>query len=130
MGKRPLSVWVLCLGNGLLAVFLITSSLIAEERGYAPWQAAISGICGLGLTLSAHAAWFGNRLGRNLLLAIITLFLGLLVVQSAMTLFWAWNNGYQGPIAGTALTRICLSLLWLVVNYAFLLSKRARVFFS
>jgi len=130
LGKRPLSVWVLCLGNGVLAVFLIASSLIAEERGYTPWQAAISGICGLGLTLSAHAAWFGNRLGRNLLLAIITLFLGLLLMQSLLTLLWAWQNGYQGPIAGAALTRFCLSLLWLVVNYGFLLSKRARVFFA
>lgn len=130
MRKRPLSVWVLCLGNGLLAVFLIASSLIAEDRGYAPWQAAISGICGLGVTLSAHACWFGNRWARNILLVLITVFLGLIVLQSAMTLLWALEAGYQGPIAGAALTRFCLSLLWLIVNYGFLHSKRARVFFS
>ncbi len=130
MRKRPLAVWVLCFGNGLLAAFLIASSLIAEDRGYAPWQAAISGLCGLGLTLSAHAAWFGYRLGRNGLLAIVTVFLGLVVLQSAMTLLWAWDNGYQGPLAGAAFTRFCLSLLWLIVNYGFFLNSRARVFFA
>jgi len=130
MGKRPLSVWVLCLGNGVLAVFLIATSLVAEDRGFASWQAAISGICGLGVTLSAHATWFGNRLARTVLLAFITVFLGLVVLQSALTIIWAVDVGYQGPILSAAFTRLCLSLLWLVVNYVFLLSKRARVFFG
>ena len=130
MGKRPLSEWVLCLGNGLLAVFLIATSLIAEDRGFSSWQAAISGICGLGISLSAHATWFGNRRARNILLELVTLFLGLIAAQSAMLLLWALDVSYQGAIVGAAFTRLCLSLLWLVVNYVFLLSKRARVFFA
>lgn len=130
MLKRPLSVWVLCLGNGLLAAFLIASSLVAEERGYAPWQAAISGLSGLGIAIAAHATWFGYRLGRTVLLVLVTLFLGLIVLQSAMMIAWALDVGYQGPIVASAFTRFCLSLLWLVVNYGFLLSKRVRVFFS
>jgi len=130
MGKRPLSVWVLCLGNGVLAVFLIATSLIAEDRGFSSWQAAISGICGLGISLSAHASWFGNRRARNILLGLVTLFLGLIVAQSAMLLLWALDVSYQGAIVGAAFTRLCLSLFWLVANYVFLLSKRARVFFA
>jgi len=130
MPKRPLSVWILCLGNGLLAAFLIASSLVAEDRGYASWQAAISGICGLGITLSAHATWYGFRWARTVLLGLVTLFLGLVMLQSAMTIAWALDVGYQGPMVASAFTRLCVSLVWLAVNYGFLLSKRAREFFA
>jgi len=130
MAKRPVAIWSLALANGVLAAFLIGASLVAEEHGYQPWQAAISGLCGIGITLSAHATWYGYRLGRTGLLALLTLFLGLMVVQSAAVLVWALQTGYQGPLAAAAFTRLLLSLIWLLVNYGFLLGKRMRSFFG
>lgn len=130
MNKRPMPVSFLCLGNGVLAIFLIAASLMAENRGYAPWQAAISGLSGLGISLSAHGCWFGYRLARNALLALLTLFLGLVVLQSLLTLIWAMNTGYQGALTAASFTRFFLSLAWLVVNYAVLLGKQGRTFFK
>lgn len=130
MNKRPKPVSLLCLGNGVLAIFLIAASLMAQNRGYAPWQAAISGLSGLGISLSAHGTWFGYRLARNALLVLLTFFLGLVVLQSLLTLIWAMDTGYQGPLTAAAFTRFLLSLGWLVVNYAVLLSKQARIFFA
>lgn len=129
MSGRPLSVWLLCVGNGCLAAFLIAASIIAEDRGYAPWQAAISGLCGLGITIAAHITWYGNRRARNVLLGLLTLFLGLLALQSAKTIAWALDIGYEGPNMSDAIKRLLGSLLWLFVNYVFLLNKRARTFF-
>lgn len=129
MHNRPLWVWVLCLGNGLFAAFLIGASLIAEDRGYAPWSAMISGLCGFGLSLSAHAAWFGYKLGRDILLGLLSLFLGLIIFQSVQTLLWAAETGTEGPLPRWAFTRLCLSLLWLAINYYGLLGSRMRTFF-
>ncbi len=47
-GKRPLSVWVLCIVNGLFAIVLIATSILAEDRGYSSGLAAFI----------AFAAWW------------------------------------------------------------------------
>lgn len=126
--KRPLSVWILWIGNGLLAVFLVAASLIAEDRGFKGWQAAISGIAGLVISIAAHAMWYGNRRGRNILLGALTVFLGLIIVQSLMMVQRADAVGYGADRAD--MFRIVLSSVWIFVNYWFLLNKRARVFFA
>ena len=128
--KRPRSVWVLAVANGLLAIFMIASSLMAESRGFTSSQAAFNGIVGLAISICAHATWFGYRYGRNLLLALITAYLGLLCIQSVQTIAWAIDTGYGGSILSWAVARAVLSFLWLVVNYWFLLGKRARAFYA
>lgn len=128
--KRPASIWLVSLGNGLLAAFLIATSLLAVGRGYSVSQAVFTGIIGLGVSISAHAVWYGYRYGRIALLALITLFAGLIAVQDLRVVLWAMDVGYRGPIFDWAIVRVVLSLAWLSVNYWLLLGKRARVFFS
>ncbi len=128
--KRPLSIWLLSLGNGLLAAFLIATSLLAVGRGFTVSQAVFSGVVGLGVSISAHAAWYGYRYGRAVLLALITLFLGLIAVQDFRILMWALDVGYHGIEVDWSIARIVLSLVWILVNYWFFLNKRARAFYS
>ena len=128
--KRPLSVWVLCIINGLLAAFLIASSFIAEDRGYSSGQAAFVGIAGLVISIAAHATWYGYRWGRLALLALLTVVLGLLIVQSVMYIDWADDAGFLGRTVTIAWLRAALSLAWLLANYIFLLRKPARMFFA
>ena len=129
-GKRPLSVWVLCIANGLLAAFLIATSLVAEARGFSGVQAAIAGISGLGISIAAHATWFGSRIGRKVLVGLLTLFLGLLIAQSIMVIVWAAETGYHARIVDDAWTRAALSLAWLCANYVFLFGNKAKTFFG
>lgn len=128
--ERPAPFWLLTISNGVLAAFLIASSLIAEDRGFTAGQAALTGIVGLGVSVSAHATWYGYRYGRIALLVLLTFFLGLVLVHSVQTINWAVENQYRGSIFDWAVARAVLSIVWLFVNYWFLLGKRARVFFS
>jgi hypothetical protein len=128
--ERPTSVWLLTISNGVLAAFLIASSLIAEDRGFTAGQAALSGIVGLGVSISAHATWYGYRYGRIVLLALLTFFLGLVIVHSGQTINWAVETQSRGSFFQWAVARALLSTAWLFVNYWFLLGKRARMFFS
>ena len=129
-GKRPLSVWVAGIANGILAAFLIGTSLKAEAAGYSGGQAAIVGIAGLAIAVAAHATWYGYRTGRLVLLVMLTLILGLLLVQSLMTIAWANETGYQGRYVDAAALRALFSLAWLALNYIFVFRKNARSFFG
>ncbi len=128
--ERPTSVWLLAISNGVLAAFLIATSLVAEDHGYSAGQAAFTGITGLGVSISAHATWYGYRYGRIVLLALLTIFLGLVFVHSAQTINWAVETQSRGSFFQWAVARAILSAVWLFVNYWFLLGKRARMFFS
>ena len=128
--KRPLSISVLWIGNALLAAFLIAASLIAEYRGFTGGQAAIAGLFGLAISIAAHVMWYGNRWGRLALLLLLSIFLGLVVIHSVMMINWADETGYSGSLADWAVARLVLSIVWLSVNYWFLLRKRARMFFA
>ncbi len=130
VGKRPLSVWILCIINWLLAAFLIASGFVAVSRGYSVAQAAFVGIAGLVISIAAHATWYGSRWGRLALLALLTVFLGLLIAQSVMYIDWADDVGYSGRGVNAAILRAALSLAWLVLNYIFLFRKPARTFFA
>lgn len=126
--KRPRSVWVLTITNGLIAAFMIAASIIAERRGFSPGQAAFSGLIGLGVTIAAHATWYGYRTGRLVLLILLTAYLGLLVVQSFSYVAWAETYGYR-PGVNLAILRGLGSLAWLAANWLLLFGKKARVFF-
>lgn len=128
--KRPLSVWVLCILNGVLAVALIGTGIKAASFGFSSGQAVIAAIAGIVISIGAHATWFGNRLGRLVLLAALTLFLGAIVVQSAMVVAWSFETAYRGPLVTAAWMYIGLSLAWLCVNYLFLYGRRAKTFFG
>lgn len=128
--KRPLSLWVLPIANGLLAVLMIAASFTATDAGYTTGQAVFTGLVGLGISISAHLTWFGRRYGRNLLLALLTLFLGLLLIQSVRTVAWAVDVGYEGALFSRAVAWAVFSVIWLAVNYWLLLSRRARTFCS
>lgn len=128
--QRPLSVWVLCILNGLLAAFLIATSLVAENRGYSSGQAAFVGIAGLLISIAAHATWYGYRWGRLALLALLTIALAPTIAHEAAVI----SNGadvdyYDGPVR-EAIVRAALLLVWLALNFIFLFRKRARMFFA
>lgn len=127
---RPVSIWLLCFGNWLLAAFLIGTSLLAEDRGYSASQAAICGITGLAVSIATHATWYGYRWGRNILLALLAAFLGVIIAQDLMVITWAEEVGYHGHYVGVAVLRIFLSSVWIFVNYFFLLRKHVRMFFA
>ena len=129
-GTRPMSVWVLCIANGLLAAFLIAASLVAEDHGFTGVQAAIAGICGIGISIAAHATWFGSRIGRRVLVVLLTVFLGLLAAQSVMEIVWAAEINYHARSVNTAWTRAALSLAWLCANYLLLFGHKAKAFFG
>jgi hypothetical protein len=63
-------------------------------------------------------------------LALLTIFLGLIVAQSAMFISWAQDTGYRGSPAAWAIARAALSVVWLVANYMLLFGRRARLFFA
>jgi hypothetical protein len=100
------------------------------SHGYSVGQAVFVGIAGLGISIAAHATWYGSRWGRLALLALLTVVLGLLIVQSVMYIDWADDVGYNGRAVSVASVRAALSLAWLVLNYIFLFRKPARVFFA
>ena len=128
--KRPLSIWLLCIANGLLAIMLIGTSLTAERFGYTLGQAIFAGVIGLGISISAHLTWYGKRYGRNVLLALLTAFFGLLLAQSAMTIAWAIEVDYEGLYLTRAIAWGVFSVVWLAVNYWFLFGRRARAFYA
>lgn len=129
--KRPLSVWFLSLANGLLAIILIATSFLAEDRGYSAGLAAVYGFTGLAMSVAAHATWYGSRLGRLILLVLITLYFGNLIGYSLWTIVAVADNlaSYDGMVLA-ALLRIGLALIWIGLNYILLLGRRARVFFG
>jgi hypothetical protein len=128
--KRPLSVWVLTILNGVLAAFMIAASFIAENFGYSGGQAALSAVFGLAISISAHATWYGYRWGRLALLLTLTIFLGQLIVWSVMVINWSEETGYRGPLSDSAMPRVVGSLIWLALNWILLFGKKSRAFFA
>lgn len=128
-GPRPLSIWLLCIGNGLIAIVLIATSFLAEARGYSRALAAFYGFTGLAMSVAAHATWYGSRIGRWVLVALVTLYFGNLIGYSGWVM--ATSDAYfDDEIVTSGLLRIGLSLVWLSLNYIVLFGKRARVFFA
>jgi hypothetical protein len=124
--KRPLSVWIVCLANGILAVFVIGSTIKLRGHGYPGGMIANGMLSAIAITLAAHATWYGYRYGRLALLGILTWYLGLVVVQSVMTIAGA------APVTSVTADwlRIGISLIWLGANAAVLYSPKARAFFG
>lgn len=128
--KRPVSIWVLCIVNALLAAWLVAAAIRSEQFGFSSGQAAIEGFAGIFIAIATHATWFGNRKGRLALLILLTGFLGLLIVQSLRVIQWSVQTGYYAPFVGMAVLYTGLSLTWLCANYLLLNSKQAKAFFG
>jgi hypothetical protein len=82
------------------------------------------------MSIAAHATWFGNRIGRKVLIALLTVFLGLLIAQSVMVIVWAVETGYHSRLVDAAWTRASLSVGWLCINYLLLFGNKAKAFFG
>ena len=128
--KRPRSVWILTIGNGVLAAFLVAASLKAEDRGFTSGQAALYGVFGLAITIAAFSTWCGHRWGRIVLLALLTISLGEMVIWSAMVLNISEETGYHGALANQALTHAIGAIGWLALNWFLLFGKKTRMFFK
>jgi len=128
-GRRPLAVWLVCLADGLLAAFLVATALLAVDHGYSSTQAVISGVFGLGISVAAHATWFGNRKGRIVLVVLIALLMGLFFLQSLRSFAYYIDLDYGESTYGPSLFNMAAALVWLLLNGAGLFSKRARMFF-
>lgn len=127
---RPLSVWILCLINGAVAVVLIATAILSQMRGWPVATAAFYGGIGLALGLAAHTTWFGYRWGRLALLALLTVLIGLMAFYSIWVIGWSLDNNYTGDAYATAWLRLIAALAWLAANYIFLFRKPARMFFG
>lgn len=128
--KRPLSIWVLTVANGLLAIVLIATSIVAANAGFSKGQVLLPGVIGVGISIAAHLTWFGKRYGRNLLLGLLTLILGLMLIDSVRAIGWALEANYTGTYLTHAVIRGVFCLLWLIINYWVLYVRRARAYFA
>lgn len=128
--RRPLAVWLVCLADGLLAAFLIATALLAVDHGYSSGQAVVSGVFGLGISIAAHATWFGNRHGRIVLLVLVAVLMALFFLQSLRSFAYYIDVDYGESYYGPSLFNMTAALIWLLLNFAGLFSKRARMFFA
>jgi hypothetical protein len=129
-GRRPLSVWILCLVNGAMAVVLIATAILSSMRGWPGGTAVFYGVAGIALSISAHATWFGYRWGRLALLVVLTALMGLMIAYSGWIIAWSLDNNYVGDDYAAAWLRAIAALAWLAVNIIFLFRKPARMFFG
>lgn len=139
--KRPFSVWLITGGNTLLAVFVLASSFKGSDWSIPAPQVALWVVLGLALWISTASTWLGSRWGRVIMLALITLYMGAILVgaigqishevtvQSSLTeqgRHYSTSSAYMIRLVG----RAAYSLAWLVANYWLLFGKRARAFFA
>ncbi|MDE2182481.1 MAG: hypothetical protein KGJ78_05615 [Alphaproteobacteria bacterium] len=133
--RRPVGVWGMTVIDGLFAgVFLVAAAFKAglhDELGYPLGQAILWGVAGLGIAITAQLAWYGSRLGRNLLLVLMTLYLGFGLFQNLQYLLWALREQLDNTdfISGQIWSAV-RSLAWLAANFWFLSGRRTRGFFS
>jgi len=128
--NRPLFIWIVTAVNIIFAVILLATSFKGRQWGIPAAQIAFWALLGLGICVSTLLTWFGSRYGRNAMLALITIYLGLVLLQSVQGITWAANSthgdGYMIRVVGRAV----FAVLWLIANYWLLLGRRARIFFA
>ena len=136
--KRPLFVWIMTIFDSLFAgVFLLAACFrlyanpIFSGVEYSMAQIVLWGILGLGICLSAQLAWYGSRYGRNTLLALMTVYLGLAIWQNISILFWVSDSAWdEGSFIRQQVLESARSVLWLAANFWFLCGRRAKGFYS
>lgn len=129
--RRPLGVWVMTVFDSLVAG---VSLLTAVFKG---WEYVPDGfivlwtILGLGICISAHVAWYGNRKGRNMLLILMTVYLGLMLVGNVRYIGWALGGDLDEEWYLGQVYLALGAIVWLVANYwLLLLGRRAKAFYS
>lgn len=128
--NRPLSVSIPVAVNILIAVILLAKSFKGIEWGYPAVQVGSWAVLALGISTSSFLAWMGSRYARNALLVLLTLYLGLLFLQSMRTIAWANNWSYDDHYTTQSIFWAAFSIVWLAANWWLLLSRRARMFFG
>ena len=139
--KRPFSVWLIAAGNTALAIFLLASSFKAGDWNIPAQQIAFWAVLGLALWISTVSTWLGSRWGRVVMLALVTLFMGAVLVQAvglimfeakiqSDTVAGGWHYSVSDAYMMRLVGRAAYSLAWLIANYWLLFSKRARAFYA
>ena len=128
--KRPLSVWLAAAINTVFAIILLATSFKGGDWAVPAPQVAFWAGLGLAIWISTLAAWWGSHWGRNIMLVLITFYLGS-VLFAAVQLIGDIRTGlgdetyllrYSGRLA------FCLACL--VANWWLLFSKAARAYYA
>jgi hypothetical protein len=128
--KRPLAVWITTAINTVLAIILLASSFRGGDWDLPALQVAFWAVLGLAIWISALSTWWGSRNGRNVMLVLVTVYLGLVLVQTVQTIKWMQDWSMNESYMLRYLLRIVLVFAWLVANYWLLLGKRTRAYFA
>ena len=128
--KRPVAVWIITAVNTLLAIILLATSFRGGDLGASTPQVAFWAVLGLALWVSTASTWWGSRQGRNVMLVLITLYLGLLLVQTFQIMNWVQNWSTNEDYMPRYILRSVFAVVWLVANWWLLLGKHARGFFA
>jgi len=136
--KRPLFVWVMTIFDSLFggifllaACFRLYANPVFSGIEYSMAQIVFWGALGLGICLSAQLAWFGSRYGRNTLLALMTVYLGLAIWQNIANLVWVSDSAWdEGSFIRQQILESVRSVLWIAANFWFLCGRRAKGFYS
>jgi len=128
--KRPFSVWLAATINTVLAIILLATSFKGGDWGVSAPRVAFWALLGLAIWISTLSAWWGSRQGRNVMLALMTFYLGS-VLLAVMPLIGAAREGLGNDAIMLRLVgRLAFSLACLVANWWLLLAKRPRAFFA
>ena len=136
--KRPRFVWIMTIFDALFAgVFLLAASfrLYAHPMfsgiEYPMAQIVFWGILGFGICLSAQLAWFGSRYSRDVLLSLMTIYLGLAIWQNIANFVWiSGSAGDESLFIRQQSLETVRSILWLAANFWFLRGRRTKGFYS
>jgi len=128
--NRPLSVWIATGGNLLLATWILAWSFAGLQMSFPGMQVFSWAVLALGITISSLLAWMGSRHARNIMLGLVTIYLGFLLVGSVRSIFWAQNWWVSEEYAIRMTAYAAFAAAWLVANYWLLLGKRARTYYS
>lgn len=128
--KRPFAVWLAAAINTVLVILVLTASFMSGILSVPAAQLAFWVALALAIWFSTLSAWWGSRQGRNVMLAIITFYLGWVLVAAVQQIGEAreglGNDAYMLRLVG----RFLFSLGCLIANWWLLFNKRARAWFG
>ena len=128
--KRPLSVWLAAAINTALAIILLATSFKGGDWAVPAPQIAFWAVLGLAIWISTLSAWWGSRWGRNVMLVLVTFYLGSVLVAAVPLIGEASYRLDNDAIMLRLSARVAISLAFLVANYWLVFSKRARSWFA
>jgi hypothetical protein len=133
--KRPVGVWGMTIIDGLFAgVYLVAEFFrMISHPGYfgvSTAQVVLWGVAGLAICMAAQLTWYGSRHGRTALLALMTVFLGFVLLDNAKYFVWAVDQWPDNDVLiRQQVVGAIRSLVWLAANFWFLTGRRTKGFF-